>query len=125
MARILLVEDDKATRELYNTLLKQAGYEVDVAEDGETGFSKAVQGGYDLILLDIMLPKKDGITFLEELKTMNAWGKNKKIVMLTTLRKDEIIKTALKLGADGYLMKPVLKPNEVLAEVKAYLTQEN
>lgn len=125
MARILLVEDDKATRELYETLLKEAGHQVDVAEDGEIGFAKAIEGGYDLIILDIILPKKDGIIFLEELKKTTPKKENKKIVMLTNLDKEDFIKAALRLGADGYLMKPTLKPKEVLAEVKAYLKQEN
>jgi len=125
MARILLVEDDQATRELYEVLLKEAGHKIDSVSDGKAGFEKAVQGGYDLILLDIMLPQMDGITILEELKKANAIRKNKKIVMLTTLRRDEVIKSALKLGADGYLMKTVLKPAEVLKEVEAYLVQES
>jgi len=125
MARILLIEDDQATRELYEALLKQAGYEVDVASDGEAGFAKAFKGGYDLLLLDIMLPKIDGISFLEVLKKAEAMEKNKKIVMLTTLRRDEVIKSALKLGADGYLMKTVLKPAEVLKEIEAFLKEES
>lgn len=125
MARILLVEDDQFTRELYESLLKDAGHKVDVAEDGESGFLKAVKGGYDLILLDIVLPKKDGISFLEELKEVTPEQENKKIVMLTVLDQDEFIKSAFRLGADGYLMKPSLTPAGVLAEVKAFLEQDS
>lgn len=125
MARILIVEDDQFTRELYESLLKDAGHEVDTAEDGESGFLKAVKGGYNLILLDIMLPKRDGITFLRDLEKVGAKGKNEKIVMLTVLDQDEFIKTAFRLGADGYLMKPALTPDGVLAEVKAFLGKKS
>lgn len=121
MARILVVEDDQFTRELYETLLKEAGYEVEVAGDGKTGFLKAVEGGFDLILLDIMLPGKDGITFLKELKKLKPKKPNRRIVMLTVLDQDEFIKTAFKVGADGYLMKSALTPDGVLEEVKAFL----
>ena len=121
MARILLVEDDQFTRELYETLLKEQGYELDVCQDGESGFLKAVEGGYDLILLDIMLPGKDGLTFLRELRRLKPKKDNKRIVMLTVLDQDEFIKTAFKLGADGYLMKSALTPDGVLEEVKAFL----
>ncbi|MFC1727019.1 response regulator transcription factor [Patescibacteria group bacterium] len=121
MTRILLVEDDQFTRELYQTLLKEEGYEVDAFADGESGFLKAVEGGYDLILLDIMVPKKDGLTFLKELKRLKPKKENKRIVMLTVLDQDEFIKTAFRLGADGYLMKSALTPDGVLGEVKAFL----
>ena len=123
MARILLVEDHKPTIGLYKTLLTEAGHQVDLAEDVEIGFAKAIEGGYDLILLDIVMPKKDGIVFLEDLKKLPPKRKNKKIVMLTNLDKGDFIKVALRLGADGYLMKPALKPKEVLKEVEAYLDQ--
>jgi DNA-binding response OmpR family regulator len=121
MARILLVEDDRFTRELYELLLVESGYQVDVAVDGKKGFSKAAEGGYDLILLDIILPKKDGLSILKDLQKITPKKENKKIVMLTVLNQDEFIKTALKSGADGYLMKSSLKPNEVLAEIKSFL----
>lgn len=125
MARILLVEDDKSAREFYELLLKDEGYQVETAVDGEEGFLKASEGGYDLILLDVILPKKDGLSVLQELKQTPPKVPNKKIVMLTVLNQDEFIKSALKTGADGYLMKPALKPDEILAEVRAFLKQEN
>ena len=121
VARILLVEDDQFTRELYLTLLTEAGYQVEVAENGEKGFLKAVEGGFDLILLDIMLPKKDGLTFLREIKKIKPKKPNKRIVMMTVLDQDEFIKSAFKLGADGYLMKSALTPDGVLQEVEAFL----
>lgn len=121
MKRILLVEDDKFIHEVYQTILEKAGYEVEVAKDGEVGLAKASEGGYDLILLDIILPKKDGLTVLKELQKTAPQKPNKKIVMLTVLDQKPFIKGALESGADGYLMKTVLTPNEVLKEVKVLL----
>lgn len=121
MAKILLVEDEQYTRELYASLLKEAGYEVDTAEDGEKGFSMAMKEGYDLILLDIILPKKDGVTFLKDLRRLDPKRRNRKVVMLTVLERDEFIKSALKSGADGYLIKSALKPDQVLSEIKSFL----
>lgn len=123
MARILLVEDDQFIREIYQITLQKAGYQVDTAENGETGLTKAAQGGYDLILLDIMLPKKDGLALLKELKKTPPQKANKKIVMLTVLDQKTFIKESLKSGANGYLMKNILTPKEILAEVKALLEE--
>jgi DNA-binding response OmpR family regulator len=122
VGKILLVEDDQFTRELYESLLRDEGYDIESVADGELGLEKAVQGGYDLILLDIMLPKKDGITILKELNNAGARKKNGKIVMLTVLDQDEFIKAAFQLGADGYLMKSALTPDGVLSEVRAFLS---
>lgn len=122
MARILLVEDDQFTRELYQNLLQEANYQVDVASDGEEGLSFAIEGGYDLILLDIMLPKLDGLSLLKKLQITLPKKANKKIVMLTVLDQKPFIESALKNGASGYLMKPTLSPNQILSEVKNFLT---
>ncbi len=122
MARILLVEDDQLTRELYEKVLKDAGYTVDSARDGKEGWEKASQGGYDIILLDIILPYTDGITILKKLQTNPPTPPNKKIVMLTVLNQDNIIKDALANGAHGFLMKTALTPAQVLAEINGFLT---
>ena len=66
--RILVVEDDQYIRDLYEEVLTEAGFEVDTAVDGEEGVVKAKKGGYNLILLDVMMPKLDGLGFLEELE---------------------------------------------------------
>ncbi|HUW21402.1 MAG TPA: response regulator [Candidatus Bathyarchaeia archaeon] len=120
MEKILLVEDDKHTRDLYRLFLKEAGYQVEIAEDGKTGLSKAIQGGYDLILLDIILPEIDGLKFLEEFKKVSPRPKSK-VVMLTVLDQDDYLKKAIDLGAAGYLVKSILSPDEVLAMVKGFL----
>lgn len=121
MARILLVEDDQFTRELYDQILTEAGHTIDLAVDGEEGWNKASVGGYDLVLLDVVMPKLDGMTLLKRLHATPAKTPNKKIVMLTVMNQDEFIKDALASGADGYLMKSALTPDQVVSEINAFL----
>ncbi len=122
--RILIVEDDKLLRDLYIELLGDEGYEVDNAADGEEGLSKVLEGGYSLILLDIMLPKKDGIQILEETSKQKPKQPNGPVVMLTNLGQDEVIKKGLLAGASGYLIKSALTPDQVLHEVHTFLAQK-
>lgn len=119
--RILIVEDDQFLREFYQELLQSEGFVVDVASDGEAGFQKMLSGGYHLILLDIMLPKKDGLQILRDLKIQSPKSPNQAIVVLTNLGQDAIIKECFNLGADGFLIKSALNPDQVLTEIKSYL----
>jgi len=123
--KILIIEDDQFLRDFYQELLASEGYTVDVAGDGETGLTKAQQGGLTLILLDIMLPKKDGLQILRDLKTAPPALANGPIVMLTNLGNDTIINQAFTLGASGYLIKSAMNPDEVLAEVHGFLKTPN
>ena len=119
--KILIVEDDQFLREFYEELLQGEGYSVDAAADGDQGLTKISQGGYDLILLDIMLPKKDGMQILRELRVKPPTEFNGPIVVLTNLGQDAVIKECFDLGANGYLIKSALNPDQVLAEIKTYL----
>lgn len=121
--KILVVEDDEFLRELYDELLKGEGYEVTLAVDGEQGLTKVSQGGYDLILLDIMLPKMDGLEVLRILKNKPPQQKNGPTVLLTNLGQDSIIKEGFALGASGYLIKSAMNPDQVLSEVKVFLNK--
>lgn len=121
--KILIVEDDQFLREFYQELLQSEGYTVDVAADGDEGCQKTLSGGYDLILLDIMLPKKDGLQILRDLKIQVPKQPNKAIVVLTNLGQDAIIKECFNLGADGFLIKSALNPDQVLTEIKSYLSK--
>lgn len=125
MARILVVEDDQFLRELYDELLREEGYEVDLAVDGQEGLDKSAAGGYDLVLLDIMLPKIDGLEVLRKLKEKSPQKANGPIVLLTNLGQDSIIKEGFSLGAAGYLIKSAMNPDQVLAEVKVFLSKGN
>lgn len=119
--RILIVEDDQFLREFYEELLQAEGYTVDAAADGDTGLVKISQGGFDLILLDIMLPKRDGMQILRDLRVKPPSKLNGPIVVLTNLGQDAVIKECFDLGANGYLIKSAMNPDQVLAEIKTYL----
>lgn len=123
--KILIVEDDQFLREFYQELLQGENYQVEVAADGETGLGKIREGGYSLVLLDIMLPRKDGLQVMRDLKVQPAKQDNDSIVILTNLGQDAIIKECFNLGADGYLIKSALNPDEVLTEVKSFLEKNN
>ena len=121
--KILLVEDDQFTRELYEEVLKDAGFAVDTAVDGVDGLSKMTVGGYNLILLDVMMPKMDGLDVLRELMNNPPKVKNGPIVLLTNLTNDPVIDTAYGLNAKGHLVKSDITPGELVEHVKKY-TQE-
>lgn len=120
-ARILIVEDDLFLRELYIETLTSEGYTVENASDGEEGLNKIRAGGYDLVLLDIILPKIDGIQIM---KTIQAGGgttqPNKGVVFLTNLDNADEIKEALQLGK-GYIIKSQITPADLIIKVKSYL----
>ncbi len=122
-SNILLIDDDADTRDLYGEFLTQAGYKVDFALTGEEGLAKIRQGGYDLILLDIMLPKIDGLGILKKLKENppSASVYNGPIVILSALDQEYIIKQALSLGARGFLAKAGLTPNEALTKIAEFV----
>src|SRR3989344_9324168 len=120
--KILVVEDDLFLRELYTDILTTEGYKVDSAADGEEALEKLKFGGYNLVLLDIILPKIDGLEVMKRIQTKPPQNPNKCVIFLTNLDKDEEIKTALKLG-NGYLIKSQITPGSLVQEVKAYLKQ--
>lgn len=119
--KVLIVEDDQFLREFYEELLSTQGFSVDSAADGEIGLNKVTAGGYDLVLLDIMLPKKDGLQILRDLKVAPSKQKNGPIVVLTNLGQDAVIKSCFEMGASGYMIKSALDPDQVLTEISNYI----
>jgi CheY-like chemotaxis protein len=119
--RILLVEDDADTRELYEEVLKEAGFEVVTAVDGADGLNKAKNGGFAVILLDVMMPNMDGLSFMTHLKQTPppATMPNGDILLLTNLDHGSVITEGLKLGAVAYLVKSNVNPGQVVEKVKA------
>jgi two-component system response regulator ResD len=118
--RILIIEDEHDLRVLYAQVLENAGYAVDQAGDGETGMDKIKNTPWNLLLLDIMLPGKDGLRLLKEMKE-NTGFKKGPIVITTNLNSEHIIQEAFNLGADGYLIKSEITPDKVIDEVKEFL----
>ncbi|MDO8498738.1 MAG: response regulator [bacterium] len=120
--KVLLIDDDSDTRDIYREFLTEAGYEVDLAQDGQEGLAKILQGGYDLILLDIMLPKIDGLGILRKIQTRpQPTHYNGPIIVLSALDQDYIVKEALGLGAKGYLAKSGMTPDQALSKISEFL----
>src|SRR4051812_36891440 len=113
--KILVVEDEQYLRDLYVEILKTEGYQVDQASDGEEGFTAMHKGGYDLIMLDIMLPKMDGFQILEKLQTDKPLLPNNCVIVLTNLSKDANIARGISLGARGYMIKADYTPDQIIA----------
>jgi DNA-binding response OmpR family regulator len=119
--KILIVEDDKDTLDIYKTALDEAGYDVDTATDGEASLIKVSKGGYDLILHDVMLPKRDGLSVLAELKEHPSKTANGPIYILSNLSHDKAISEAQRLGAAGFINKLDFNPDQLVAKVKEIL----
>jgi len=117
MVRILVVEDDPAIAVGLEDDLTLEGYEVEIAKDGSAGATRAREGGFDLILLDVMLPKKDGFEVCRELR---RGGCKIPIIMLTAKTHDAEKVLGLEVGADDYVTKP-FSPAELRARIKAVL----
>ena len=113
--RILLVEDSATTARFIAKGLREAAYAVDVAADGDEASALCAENDYDAVILDVMLPKKDGLTLCRELR---AGGADVPILMLTAKDAVEDRVDGLDAGADGYLTKP-FDFRELLARVRA------
>lgn len=113
--RILVVEDEKRLAETLAQILKQSKYTADVVNDGEDGYDYAMSGIYDVIVLDVMLPKMNGFDVVKEMRRQ----KNHTPVILLTARSEVTDKvTGLDCGADDYLTKP-FSPDELIARIRA------
>jgi len=121
--KILVVEDDLFLRDLYCELFQDEGFFVDSASDGPEGFAKMKKGGWDIVLLDIVLPKMDGLEIMRRLRDDPPKNPNGPVVFLTNLGKDEPIKEGFRLGGVGYLIKSQFTPDQVLAEIKNFLAK--
>jgi CheY-like chemotaxis protein len=119
--RILIVDDDLYIRELYQGILTKQGYNVEVAEDGLDGLTKLKEGGYDLVLLDVMMPKLDGVAVLAALYQEKPLHPNGPILLLTNFGHNEVIKEAIAKGATSYLIKSDLTPDQLTQNLKKYL----
>ena len=117
MAHVLVIEDDRAIALGLRLNLRKEGHEVDLCPDGEQGLALALQPGVDLVVLDVMLPGRNGYELLKELRRR---GSTAAVLMLTAkgLEGDKIV--GLKLGADDYMTKP-FGLGELLARVEALL----
>ncbi len=113
--RILVIEDNHDLAKLIELHFKDESWRLDLAFDGKTGFKKARTGGYDLIILDIMLPEMDGLEMLAKLKEIDP---DTPVILLTSKSSEIARVLGLELGADDYVTKP-LSIRELVARAKA------
>ena len=121
---LLIIEDDKILLAMYQKLLSNHGYDVHTALNGEDGLKKALQEHPDLILLDVRMPKMDGMTMLKHLR-QDDWGKEAKVIILSNLdANNEILKGVVENQPSYYLIKSNTKPAEVLEYVKEVVEEQ-
>ncbi len=117
MKQILLIEDDPFLIDIYSTKLKDSGFLVEVASDGEQALEKVKAKKPDLVLLDIVLPKVSGWEILRKIKA-EASLKNLKIIILSNLGQKEEVEKGIHLGVSKYLIKAHYTPSQVVEEIK-------
>lgn len=115
---ILIIEDEQSIAELERDYLEMNGYQVDIATNGEQGMELGLRGDYNLIILDLMLPRRNGFEICKQIREK----RDIPILMVTAKKEDVDIIRGLGLGADDYITKP-FKPGELVARVKAHLSR--
>jgi DNA-binding response OmpR family regulator len=119
--RLLIIEDERKTAALLSAKLKQEGLMVQVAADGAAGLAEAVKGGYDVLLVDIMLPKLDGLSLVRQLR---AKGDITPVIMLSARGEVDQRVEGLDAGADDYLPKPFAM-SELMARLRSLLRRNS
>lgn len=120
MKTILLIEDDYYISDLYKRTLEKEGYSVVIANDGEEGKNAMGTSTPDLVILDIMLPKINGMELLQTFKE-DPKTKSIPVLIMSNLAQDEIIKEASDLGAAGFIIKAQNTPSQIVEQIKTYL----
>jgi DNA-binding response OmpR family regulator len=122
---ILIIEDEESMRKALEETLQEEGFEIQGASDGEEGLSMICAGNYDLVILDIILPKKDGFEVLRELKKCKKDSKKiPPVMLLTNLNEMSDIQKALDLGAKTYLVKTNYQLKDIVKKIKEELEEE-
>lgn len=125
MKKILIAEDDFFIRDIYSRVFSRADYDVQVAVDGEEALEKIKAQQYDMLLLDIMMPKLNGIDVLRAVRTtLDVPIKNTPVFIITNLGQQNIIEEAFKLGMDGYIIKSQVLPDQVVKEIDKYFANK-
>ena len=123
MAKLIIIEDDPFLLSILAEKLKEAGFSIEMAADGEDGLNKIKSEDFDLVLLDIVLPKIDGFKILEELRGDNQLKKIPVIILSNLYDKNNIDKAIL-LGAKEYIVKAYNTPEEIVLKIKSFLAKE-
>ncbi len=117
LKHVLIVEDDRFIAEVYTTKLVSEGFDVVVAEDGTEALQKIEKKLPNLVLLDLLMPKMNGIEVLEKINKDSRFG-SIRVVVLTNASEKDYISQAMKLGASDYLIKSNFTPDEVVERIK-------
>ena len=125
MKKILIAEDDFFIRDIYNKVFTGAGYQVFVAVDGQDAVQKIQGQMYDLIILDIMMPKMTGLDVLRQLRSMTPPAKDTSVFILSNLGQQNVIEEAFQIGMDGYIIKSQMTPQQIVDEINAYFANKN
>jgi len=115
--KVLIIEDEDVFIEMFGDKLKQEGFEVISAKNGRWGIKEAEKGGFDCILLDMMMPAMNGYEAIKELRSREK-SKNTPIIILSNSALDSEVQKAMELGANGYYIKTQVTPGEVVEKVK-------
>ena len=118
--KVLIIEDDDHISKIYGIKLSKENVDTIIARDGQEGINMIASEKPDLVLLDLMIPIKDGFTVLEEVKK-TPFGKNLPILVLSNLGQESDIEKATSLGATDYFIKVNLSIQEVIDKVNKYL----
>jgi len=116
---ILLIEDDPFISDMYARSLRKAGYQVDLISNGEDGAKTALAKQYDLILLDILLPEKQGSEVLKILRGDKDLVPNSRVLVLTNFSQDDESRQAMQSKADGYLIKADITPRKLIEIIQS------
>ena len=117
--RVLCIEDERFISDLYARALTSAGYDVMIIDDGELGLHEAVNGNYDIILLDIMLPTMNGVDLLYKIKDKHVQPPmQSKIIITTNLDQKEDVRKQVEEMADGYIIKAEVTPKELVSYIQ-------
>ena len=122
MTSILIIEDHVGLREAYQLLFVKEGYQVELAEDGKTGLDLVATNSYDVILLDMIMPKTSGIEFLRVFKPLEH--PKTKVIVFSNLQSEDLVKEAMDLGAKRYLTKSILPPKKMAEIVSGILNEQ-
>ena len=121
--KVLMVEDDRFLRKIYRDKLTRAGFEFLEATNGEEGLNKVIAEKPDLVLLDLILPRRNGFDVLIEIKR-NKNTQNIPVIILSNLGQESDIKRGISLGAQDYLVKTDISLSEVVEKVKEWLVKK-
>lgn len=121
-SKILLMEDEAMLATMYESKFKRDGFSIAVAHDGEEGLTKAKSENFDVVLVDIIMPKLDGFAVLKALRALPQY-KTTPIILLTNLGQEEDIKKGQELGATDYLIKANFTPSQITTKLKEILAK--